>query len=104
MTSAAGPQPCIEILQQVLHGLAEAHDQGISHRDLKPANIFLATQPDRAEPVVKILDFGIASSVASTVLTEKGQPFGAIAAVFRAIGMALFTLVRLIGGVFVGRD
>ncbi|MBN2341545.1 MAG: serine/threonine protein kinase [Deltaproteobacteria bacterium] len=49
----------VEILDQVLSGLARAHKKNIIHRDLKPENIFLSKNEDRQE-VVKILDFGIA--------------------------------------------
>jgi serine/threonine-protein kinase len=48
----------VEILRGVLHGLKHAHERGVVHRDIKPDNVFL-TRKD-GEPVVKILDFGIA--------------------------------------------
>jgi TolB-like protein len=55
---AHGPlqqQQAIDIVRQVLMGLAQAHDAGIIHRDIKPENLML-----RADGFVKILDFGLA--------------------------------------------
>jgi len=46
----------LNILQGVLEGMAQAHDQDIVHRDLKPANIILTPTG-----VPKITDFGIAA-------------------------------------------
>jgi hypothetical protein len=43
---------------QACEALAEAHAIGIVHRDLKPSNLFRA-ETARAEPVLKLLDFGI---------------------------------------------
>jgi serine/threonine protein kinase len=56
------PAYACEIMVQVLAGLGAAHSRGIVHRDLKPANIVI-TYPRPDAPVVKMLDFGIASSV-----------------------------------------
>ncbi|WP_437769489.1 protein kinase [Sorangium sp. So ce281] len=50
--------------RDVARGLAAVHALHIVHRDLKPANIFLHREPDMDEPVVKVLDFGVAKNLA----------------------------------------
>lgn len=55
------PQVALEVLSQVLEGLAAAHQAGLMHRDLKPENILLS--PDGR---VKIADFGLARAVESS--------------------------------------
>lgn len=53
-----------QIIEQILDGLATAHDAGVIHRDLKPENIFV-TSANEHSVQVKILDFGIARAVGS---------------------------------------
>lgn len=53
------PEEAIDLLQQVLRGLAVAHRAGLVHRDLKLENLFLCTDLD-GQRVLKIVDFGIA--------------------------------------------
>ena len=67
-------QETISFASQTLRSLAEAHMAGLVHRDLKPHNIFLNEVPGD-DPVVKVLDFGIAKRLGSN-LTGTGQAFG----------------------------
>lgn len=57
---ALAPGEVIRVGAQILASLHEAHTKGIVHRDLKPDNIYLAHVEGHAQPVVKVLDFGIA--------------------------------------------
>jgi hypothetical protein len=66
---------------EILASLAEAHEKSIIHRDLKPDNIYLARVEGRAEPVVKVLDFGIAKVIQGDrkidqLETQAGTVFG----------------------------
>jgi len=49
----------MRIAQQLLAGLAHAHEQGIVHRDLKPENLILSAEAGLEEHL-RILDFGLA--------------------------------------------
>lgn len=48
------------LMIQVLEALAHAHECGVIHRDLKPANI-MVVETSATKPLVKVLDFGIAT-------------------------------------------
>jgi serine/threonine-protein kinase len=71
------PALTTSIISQTCRGLGKAHAMSIIHRDVKPENLFLCD--DDAEPWVKVLDFGIAKSLApggATPKTDTGQILG----------------------------
>lgn len=73
-----GPLPAryaLEIVLQLLDGLAYLHDQGVIHRDVKPANILLAATGQQA-PHVRLGDFGIAMCRDEPRLTKTGWAVG----------------------------
>ena len=60
---AMEPDVAVDVVRQICNGLEEAHGKTLVHRDLKPANIFL-TNCGSQRNLVKILDFGLATSYA----------------------------------------
>ena len=62
----------VEIARQICAALDHAHKQGIVHRDLKPENVLID-----AQGTAKLMDFGIARSVASR-LTSEGTVVGTV--------------------------
>jgi outer membrane protein assembly factor BamB len=73
MVMGGGPLP-EPAVWRLIAGLAEAlraiHTSGLVHRDLKPANVLMATDGPR------VIDFGIARTVNSTVLTAAESVLG----------------------------
>ena len=57
----------LRIALQVATGLAKAHENGIFHRDIKPSNIVVAK-----DGIVRIIDFGLAKSIETTVTLDGG--------------------------------
>ncbi|HEX5660044.1 MAG TPA: protein kinase [Polyangiales bacterium] len=49
----------IALLLPAMRGVAAAHRKGVVHRDIKPDNIYLARVEDAAQPLCKVLDFGV---------------------------------------------
>jgi len=64
----------IRIATQVAEALKVAHSKGIVHRDVKSSNVML-DEDDNA----KVLDFGLAKTAQSTLLTKMGSTLGTIA-------------------------
>ncbi|MFW5925429.1 MAG: protein kinase domain-containing protein [Myxococcota bacterium] len=65
----------IRIIEQMASALGAAHARGVVHRDMKPDNVFILRRGD--DPVVKVLDFGIAKvGGAGAKLTKTGMVFG----------------------------
>jgi len=72
-----------EILTPIMSVLDTAHSMGVVHRDLKPENIMVGGPAEGGEPVVKLLDLGIAKmreiagdNGGNTALTMAGQVLG----------------------------
>ncbi|MCH9032161.1 MAG: protein kinase [candidate division Zixibacteria bacterium] len=63
----------LSCIVQILEGLEEAHNAGITHRDIKPSNIIIDKR-GRA----KILDFGLATLPESEPLTKTGSTLGTV--------------------------
>jgi serine/threonine-protein kinase len=67
------PERTIEVTASVLDALEYSHRSGIVHRDIKPGNVMITTGGD-----VKVMDFGIARSLAETgaALTQTAAVVG----------------------------
>ena len=63
----------IDIMLQVTEGMAQAHDSYIIHRDIKPQNIMILENG-----LVKVTDFGIATALNGTQLTQTNSVMGSV--------------------------
>ena len=71
-----GPMALEEVVRlsmQVANALEAAHEKNIVHRDIKSANIMLTAKGD-----AKVLDFGLAKTAHSTMLTRMGSTLGTV--------------------------
>jgi serine/threonine protein kinase len=73
LAGAIKPERAIGITLKVAEALAYAHDEGVIHRDIKPGNIMIMHGGQ-----VKLTDFGLASVVSETTLTEQGSLVGTL--------------------------
>ena len=73
------PRLSVEISVQALTGLEHLHSMGLIHRDISPENIMLS-QDHHGKLLVKVIDFGIAKSLAEGEggqgLTQTGMFLG----------------------------
>src|SRR6201988_5340562 len=72
-----------EVLTPIMSVLDTAHSMGVVHRDLKPENIMIGNATENSQPIVKLLDLGIAKmreiacdNGGNTALTMAGQVLG----------------------------
>lgn len=69
------PAACVDLVETVAVGLAQAHEAGVVHRDITPKNIFLETTG--AGHRIRILDFGLAKhATIQARLTKSGVLLG----------------------------
>ena len=74
----------LDTLEPILSVLDTAHSMGVVHRDLKPENIMVGKPAGNGQPVIKLLDLGIAKmrgiagvdTGGNTALTMAGQVLG----------------------------
>jgi len=78
------PAEAVAVLDPIMSVLNAAHAMGVVHRDLKPENIMIGKAGTGGDPIVKLLDLGIAKlrevagaeKTGSTNLTVAGQMLG----------------------------
>ncbi|MGX0035153.1 eukaryotic-like serine/threonine-protein kinase [Staphylococcus auricularis] len=63
----------VEFTNQIIDGIAHAHECHIVHRDIKPQNILFANDHE-----LKLLDFGIAKVLSETTMTKTNHVLGTV--------------------------
>jgi formylglycine-generating enzyme required for sulfatase activity len=79
LIARGGPLPAsdaLELTLQVTRALIAAHGVGLIHRDIKPSNLMLTRQ--HGEPLVKVIDFGLAKAIGLESATDSASTGGAL--------------------------
>ena len=66
-------QKAIDIMEQILNGIAYAHKNDVIHRDIKPHNILINKDGN-----IKITDFGIAVALSQNSITQTNSLLGSV--------------------------
>ena len=94
--SANGGLPSESVLRygvQIASALARAHDRGIVHRDLKTANIVVTS-----EGLFKVLDFGLAKQVGSSMYEGPTRSFATLENTTSVSGTLLYMAPEILRG------
>jgi eukaryotic-like serine/threonine-protein kinase len=66
-------EKALDIMQQIMAAISDAHHNGIIHRDIKPQNILIDDEGN-----AKITDFGIALALSATNITQTNAVLGSV--------------------------
>lgn len=67
-TERLDPRARLGLFAQACSAVQHAHQKGIIHRDIKPSNVMITLHD--GEPVVKVIDFGIAKATNAELTTK----------------------------------
>ncbi|MEP7126445.1 MAG: serine/threonine-protein kinase [Byssovorax sp.] len=66
----------LAVLGEVALGVSAAHAAGVIHRDIKPQNVIVGASTTAGSRVVKVIDFGLASTTFLAGMTATGMILG----------------------------